>query len=225
MKKVISALAVFVMLCNASYAQDTMSVHLKSGGTYKQAITNVDSITFSKPALGILAEWDFPIVNGKVNLNQTSGSLQLGAFTGFNAVLSADTGKVGVVATGNLWDVNDPGIGIILQYAGLKDMSTVTKVTFTSYVENPPKTGPGIMSYVQNGANLNYAGDYGFWRAAPVSDYKTFEYVINKTATGLDIKTIASFRIKANGSGVSGTGCGTVGGTCAVVHITKVVME
>ena len=102
MKKVISALAVFVMLCNASYAQDTMSVHLKSGGTYKQAITNVDSITFSKPALGILAEWDFPIVNGKVNLNQTSGSLQLGAFTGFNAVLSADTGKVGVVATGNL---------------------------------------------------------------------------------------------------------------------------
>jgi len=215
----------FTFLLFSAMAQDTLSVHLKTGSVYKQAITNVDSITFSKPAPGILAQWDFPIENGKVNLNQTSGSLQLGAFTGFNAVLSADTGKAGVVATGNLWDVNDPGIGIILQYAALKDMSTVTKVTFTAYVENPPKTSPGIMSYVQNGANLNYAGDYGFWRAAPVSGYKTFEYVINKTASGLDIKTVASFRIKANGSGESGTGCGTVGGKCAVVHITKVVME
>ncbi|MCX6182570.1 MAG: hypothetical protein NT150_11660 [Bacteroidetes bacterium] len=225
MKKVISVLSAFVLLCSNLSAQDTMSVHLKSGGTYKQAITNVDSITFSKPAPGILAEWDFPIENGKVNLNQTSGSLQLGAFTGFNAVLSADTGKAGVVATGNFWDVNDPGIGIILQYAGLKDMSAVTKITFTAYVENPPKTSPGIMAYVQNGGNLNYAGDYGFWRSAPVSGYKTFEYVINKTAAGLDIKTIASFRIKANGNGESGTGCGTLGGKCAVVHITKVVME
>ncbi len=204
-------------------AQDTLFIHRKDGGVYKELISNIDSITFSKP---ILAEWDFPIENGVVNLKQTKGTLALGTFTGFNAVLSADTGSNGVVATGTSWNINDPGIGIILQYASstIKDFSAVTSITFTAFVENPPITNPGIMAYVQNGPKLNWAGDYSFWNPAPVSNYTTFKYIINKTATNLDIKTIYSFRIKANGTGDSGTGCGS-GGTCAKLHINKVVME
>lgn len=206
-------------------AQDTVYIHRKEGGLVKELKSNIDSITFSEPKPAVLAQWDFPITNGKVNLNQTSGSLNLGAFTGFNAVLSADSGTNGVLATGNLWVVSDPGIGIILQFATPKDFSSATSVTFTVKVENPPVTSPGIMAYVQNGAKLNYAGDYSFWRPAPVNGFVTYTYPINKLATNLDIKTIVSFRIKANGSGDSGTNCGKAGGSCARVRITKVVIN
>ena len=234
-------------------AQDTLLVHLKAGSTvsipnssidsitykadnisqldtllihknviFAESTEKIDSITFNNPR-PILAEWDFPVVNGTVNLAQTSGTLAFGSFTGFNANLSADSNN-GVIATGTLWDVNDPGIGIILQFTSPKDFSAVTTVTFTVKVENPPVTGPGIMAYVQNGATLNWAGDYSFWRTAPITEFYTYTYNIDKTASGLDIAKIVSFRIKANGTGISGTNCGT-GGTCAIVRVKKVVMQ
>jgi len=207
---------------NADPQSDSIFIKSESSILYAETITKLDSITFNNPK-PILAEWDFPVSNGEVTLSQTGGSLSFGSFTGFNSKLTADA-ESGVVATGTLWDVKDPGIGIILQFTSPQDFSQVSTVTFTVKVENPPVTSPGIMAYVQNGQTLNWAGDYSFWRPAPITDFYTFTYPIDKTASGLDITKIYSFRIKANGNGISGTGCGT-GGTCAIVHVKKVVMQ
>jgi hypothetical protein len=181
---------------------------------------------FASDSTPILAQWDFPPLNGDVKLSQTSGLMQFGSYTGFRADLYPDTGY-GVMAVGNEWDLGDPGIGIIAQYSTPKDFSAVSTVKFTLKVDNPPTLSPGIQSYVQNGSNLKYAGDYNFWTAAPTRQFKTYTYTIDKTAAGLNIKTIASFRIKANGAvnQPSGTGCGDPDGTCAIVRIRKVIFQ
>ena len=148
----------------------------------------------------------------------------MGSFTQYNGFIKPDTGKYGVVTYGSFWDPKDPGIGIILQYkddSTARDFSRVTSITYSVRVENPAVNGAGVMAYVQNGAELGWAGDYHFWNKADINDvntFQTFTYVIDRTVPKLDLTRIVSFRIKANGSGLSSAGK-------PIVHILKVVMQ
>ncbi len=209
---------------------DTLIVYKSNVIVNKMPISTYFDTALSVPGSAdttpILAHWNFPIVNGQVTLSQTSGLVPMGTFIGFRADLSADTGSNGVVATGNEWTPDDPGIGVIAEYNPPKDFSKVSVVMFTLQEENLPTQNPGIQAYLQNGPALKYAGDYNFYAGAP-KKVTTMTYKIDPTATGMDIKKITSFRIKGNGAlnQPSGTGCGDPGGTCLILHVRKVMMQ
>jgi hypothetical protein len=149
--------------------------------------------------------------------------LSLGNFTGFFADLATEKGG-GIIANGTSWQEFDSAIGVIVRFAKPVDFSSVTSVTFTVKVDNPPSVKPGIQAYVQNGPDEHYAGDYNFFAEAPTSDFATYTYTINKQAKGLDIKRITTFRIKVSGPLSSVKGCGS-GGKCPVLHVRKIVMQ
>ncbi len=174
-------------------------------------------------AAPILAEWDFPIIEGSASPTQTSGEFSLGTFTGFFADVATDPGG-GIVAQGTSWPDSDSAIGIILRFKTPADFSAVTSITFTVRVDNPPTENPGIQAYVQNGPDEQYAGDYNFFARPPLSEFATFTYKINPRAKGLDIKKITTFRIKVNGPPTS-VNRSAPGGKYPALHVKKIIMQ
>ena len=171
----------------------------------------------------ILAEWDFPVIEGSASPTQTAGVLSLGTFTGFFADIATEKGG-GIMANGTSWQEFDPAIGIILRFKTPTDLSRVTSINFTIRVDHPPAENPGIQAYVQNGPEQQYAGDYNFFVRPPTAEFATFTYRIDKAAKGLDIRQITTFRIKVNGPlhGVRGP---EAGGSYPVLHVRRVVMQ
>lgn len=175
------------------------------------------------PGAPILAQWDFPIVEGSASPTQTSGKFSLGTFTGFFADLATESGG-GIIANGTSWQKSDSAIGVILRLKTPTDFSRVTSITFTIRVDNPPAENPGVQAYVQNGPDEQYAGDYNFFVPPPLSEFATFTYKINPRAKGLDIKKITTFRIKVNGPPTSFNGSAP-GGKYPVLHVRKIIMQ
>ncbi len=171
----------------------------------------------------ILAEWDFPIIEGSASPTQTSGEFSLGTFTGFFADIATESGG-GIIARGTSWPSSDPAIGIIVRFKKPTDFSAVSKITFTIRVDNPPTENPGVQAYVQNGPDEQYAGDYSFFARPPLSEFATFTYQINPQAKGLDIKKITTFRIKVNGPPTSVKGSER-GGKYPALHVRKIIMQ
>ncbi len=171
----------------------------------------------------VLAQWDFPIIEGSASPTQTQGSLTLGTFTGFFADIATEPGG-GIIANGTSWQAFDSAIGVILRFSKPTDFSAITSITFTIRVDNPPTTDPGIQAYVQNGRDENFAGDYSFFVPTPTAEFGTYTYTIDKKAKGLDIKKITTFRIKVSGPLTSVKNCGA-GGKCPVLHVRKITFQ
>lgn len=171
----------------------------------------------------ILAEWDFPIIEGSASPTQTNGSLSLGTFTGFFADIATESGG-GIMANGTSWPSDDSAIGIIVRFKTPTDFSAVSKITFTIRVDHPPTENPGVQAYIQNGPDEQYAGDYNFFAQPPLSEFTTFTYQINPLAKGLNIKKITTFRIKVNGPPTSVKGPAQ-GGKHPVLHVRKIIMQ